>query len=140
MSEDSGGNSPPETTPSEVNNTSSGRRRKKTKKQPLVTKKAFDTKKFEVVWYDAQRDFMSFQQNQLSNSAYSVKFKELVDRLEHLGLTQNQEESKVSAILMDDAVDSSAPTALEISNARTKSKEQYYAIVFILKSDRQRYS
>ena len=55
------------------------------------------TKKTDVARYDAQRDFYLFQQNQLSNSTYSVKFKELVDRLEHLGL-------------FDEVADSNAPT------------------------------
>ncbi len=85
------------------------------------------TKKADVARFEALQDFMSFQQNQLSNSAYSVKFKELVDRLEHLGL-------------FDEVADSDAPPTPEISNARTKSKEQYYAIAFILKSDKQQFS
>eukprot|EP00957_Ditylum_brightwellii_P077423 5882387-Ditylum_brightwellii.AAC.1 len=89
---------------------------------------------------DALSKLFCFKQGpSMSNSIYLEKFSELIEIVKHLGTRLGEEDAKLIPILTLIAHDPLNPTDAEMRKARKIASERYYAVMFLLHSDRKRY-
>eukprot|EP00957_Ditylum_brightwellii_P124794 9512398-Ditylum_brightwellii.AAC.1 len=75
----------------------------------------------------------------MSNSVYFKKFSELIKIVKHLGTRLGEEDAELIPILTLIAYNPLNPTNAEMRKARKIASERYYAIMFLLHSDKKRY-
>eukprot|EP00957_Ditylum_brightwellii_P096288 7333653-Ditylum_brightwellii.AAC.1 len=89
---------------------------------------------------DALSKLFRFKQGpNMSNSIYFEKFSELIEIVKHLGTRLNEEDAKLIPILTSIAYNPLNSTNAEMREARKIASERYYAVMFLLHSDRKRY-
>ena len=76
------------------------------------------------------------QTEQMSNSDYLEKLRELTEVYEHLGGEPGCSEARVNARLIDPEM----ADADEIHDAKTEAREEYLAVMLLFKSDPKRYA
>ena len=83
---------------------------------------------------------MSFRQgDNMSNNTFLDKFKGLVERYEYHGGEPGMQQARINAQLEDIMADTNNPTVVEVAEANATAREEYLAVLFIQKSDPQRY-
>lgn len=88
---------------------------------------------------DAEAQVFTFWQKTLADNEYYDKFKDLVSIVEWLGSNLEVQNGWVETILQEIAADPDIPTAQERAQARERAKDEYLAVMFLVKSDSQRY-
>ena len=91
--------------------------------------------------HEAKRRFYLFSQDRnMSCQAYLEKFRNLIEVAEHAGATMGIDEAVARDILREENVfDIENPAPAEMASAIEQAKDRYYAVAFLLGSDRNRY-
>ena len=89
---------------------------------------------------EGMEKLMTFKQTpRMSNARYLERFKELVEIVEHSGLSISPSDDVLAEELRDIAQDPTNPTKQETQEAKRASKEKYYSVLFLRHSDKRRY-